>query len=249
MKVSIITVTFNSASTLKDTLESVRSQNYSKINHVLIDGGSKDHTVDIIKSFPHVENWVSEKDNGLYDAMNKGIDLATGDIIGILNSDDFYPDENVISEVVEIFNQTNCEAVYADLVYVDEIDTKKRIRKWISGKFKLKNILTGWMPPHPTLFLRKNVYQKYGKFNLSLKSAADYELILRMLYKHQISVAYLPRVIVHMRAGGQSNKSITNRLKANKEDRLAWEINGLKPYWFTLYLKPLRKVSQFIFKN
>ena len=248
MKVSIITVSYNSESTIKDTIDSVNSQEYENLEYVIVDGLSKDKTINIINQH-HRGIFVSEKDKGIYDAMNKGVDLATGDIIGILNSDDFYPDSKVISEVVETFKNSDCQAVYADLVYVDEIVTSKIIRKWISGTLKKKSFLFGWMPPHPTLFLRKEVYQKYGKFNLSLKSAADYELILRMLYKNQISVAYLPRVTVHMRAGGQSNKSILNRLKANKEDRMAWEINGLKPFWFTLYLKPLRKVTQFIFKS
>ncbi len=248
MKVSIITVAFNSELTIKDTIDSVKIQDYNNIEYVIVDGLSKDNTINIINEH-HKGVLLSEKDKGIYDAMNKGIELASGDIIGILNSDDFYPDSKVISEVVEVFKKSNCQAVYADLVYVDEKVTTKIIRNWVSGKFNKNSFLFGWMPPHPTLFLRKEVYQKCGKFNLSLKSAADYELILRMLYKNQISVAYLPRVTVHMRAGGQSNKSIMNRLKANKEDRMAWEINELKPFWFTLYLKPLRKVSQFIFKR
>ena len=246
MKVSIITVSYNSESTIKDTIISVNSQNYPNLEYIIVDGKSKDATLEIINS-NHKGVLLSEKDKGIYDAMNKGIDLTTGDIVGILNSDDFYPDQNVVSEIVEIFQKTNSDAVYADLVYVDEKDTKKIIRKWISGNFKHKKFLTGWMPPHPTLFLKKDVYNKFGKFNLELRSAADYELILRMLYKNKISVSYLPKVIVHMRAGGQSNKSILNRLKANKEDRMAWKINKLSPFWFTLYLKPIRKITQFIF--
>jgi len=248
MKISIITVSYNSESTILDTINSVNSQDYSNLEYVIVDGLSKDRTLDIIKE-NHKGVLLSEKDKGIYDAMNKGVDLATGDIIGILNSDDFYSDSKVISKVVDTFQKSDCDAVYADLVYVDEKDTTKIIRNWVSGKINKNSFLFGWMPPHPTLFLRKEVYQKFGKFNLSLKSAADYELILRMLYKNQIKVEYLPRVTVHMRAGGQSNKSIINRLKANKEDRMAWVINGLKPFWFTLYLKPLRKVTQFIFKS
>lgn len=246
MKITIITVAYNSQSTIKDTIESVNKQDYHNLEYVIVDGLSIDGTIDIIKEH-HKGIFISEKDKGIYDAMNKGIDLASGEVIGILNSDDFYPDNNIVSEVAKLFNQSDCEAVYADLYYVDELDTGKVVRKWVSGSFNHKKFLQGWMPPHPTLFLRKEVYNKFGKFNLALKSAADYELMLRMLYKNKISVAYLPKVIVHMRAGGQSNKSILNRLKANKEDRMAWKINGLTPYWFTLYLKPIRKITQFIF--
>ena len=246
LKISIITVSYNSESTILDTIQSVNKQDYSNLEYVIVDGLSNDKTLDIINQ-NHKGVLLSEKDKGIYDAMNKGIDLATGDVIGILNSDDFYAENMVVSEVAKIFNQKDCDAVYADLLYVDEKDTKKVIRKWISGFYKKNSFLTGWMPPHPTLFLKKEVYNKFGKFNLQLKSAADYELMLRMLYKHNLKVEYLPMVTVHMRTGGQSNSSIKNRIKANKEDRLAWKINGLKPYWFTLYMKPLRKITQFIF--
>jgi len=248
MKVSIITATYNSAATLSDTLLSVEKQTYLQhIEHIIVDGLSKDNTLNIIPHFNHVAKVVSDKDKGIYDAMNKGIALANGDIIGILNSDDFYAHENVIEEVVKLFNETNCDAVYGDLIFVHPNNPNKVLRKWIAGNFNANMFLKGWMPPHPTFFVRKEVYEKYGKFNLTLKSSADYELLLRFLYKHKIKVEYLRDVIVKMRSGGQSTKSIANRIRAHKEDYMAWRINNLKPKWFTLLFKPARKIKQFLY--
>ena len=246
MKISIITATYNSASTIKDTLRSVSEQSYSDIEHIIIDGASKDDTLKIVREFSNVAKIISEPDKGIYDAMNKGVKSATGDIIAILNSDDFYADKDVIKKVANLFkNDAALEAVYADLVFVDKNNISAIRRKWIAGNFALKNFLFGWMPPHPTFFVRKEVYERYGFFNINLKSAADYELMLRFLYKHKIRVAYLPEVIIKMRLGGQSTGSIKNRLKANKEDRLAWKINNLEPEFYTLWLKPLLKIPQF----
>ncbi len=246
MKVSIITATYNSANTIIDTINSVHNQTYSDIQHLIIDGLSTDDTVQIIRTTPTFKGDIyCEKDKGIYDAMNKGIALAKGDIIGILNSDDFYADETVIEDVVKVFEETNCDAVYGNLVYVDSVDTKIIKRTWISGSYKRENFLKGWMPPHPTFFVRKDLYAKYGNFNISLSSAADYELMLRFLYKYNVKLAYLQKTLVQMRVGGKSNVSINNRIIANLEDRKAWKMNGLKPNWYTLYLKPLRKLSQF----
>ena len=233
-----------------DTLRSVQTQSYSSIEHIIVDGVSTDNTIELIKS---TDNFSGEiyigKDKGIYDAMNKGIGLVKGDIVGILNSDDFYADETIIEKVVSVFNETGCDAVYGDLLYVDAVDTTKTIRHWVSGDYKRENFLYGWMPPHPTFFVKKELYSKYGLFNISLWGAADYELMLRFLYKHHCSLAYLPHIMVHMRAGGQSNSSIINRIRANMEDRKAWALNGIKPKWYTLYLKPLRKLNQFINKG
>ncbi len=243
--VSIITVCYNSANTIRDTLESVAHQTCPNIDHIIVDGLSTDDTLGIVKSFPHVHQVISEKDKGIYDAMNKGLSMATGDIIGILNSDDFYADPDVIRQVVEQMEAERADALYADLIYVSPQDTNKRIRTWIAGKFKRSKFLFGWMPPHPTFFVRKKIYDQFGKFDLQFRSAADYELMLRFLYKNRISVTYLPRITVKMRAGGNSNASWLNRLKANREDRKAWKVNNLKPYFFTLTLKPLRKLFQY----
>lgn len=248
MKISIITATYNSASTVRDTLECIRQQDHPDIEHILIDGGSKDDTLRIVSAFPHVSRVVSEKDRGIYDAMNKGIRLATGDVIGILNSDDIYTDPQVLSGIARAFEDAAVMTVYADLQYVQAEDLQHVIRTWKSGPFKRKNFYYGWMPPHPTFFVRREVYEKGGLFNLDLRSAADYEMMLRILLKMEMPAYYLPRVIVKMRAGGMSNASLANRIRANKEDRLAWKLNNVRPNFFTLYLKPLRKIHQFIIK-
>ena len=246
LKVSIITSSYNSSKTIADTINSVNNQTYSNIEHVFIDGKSTDDSVEIINKLSNREKAIiSEKDKGIYDAMNKGVALASGDIVAILNSDDFYADENVISDIVALFENNGADAVYADLDYVTE-DTTKIVRKWRSGKYSHGMFNWGWMPPHPTLFVKKEVYEKYGNFNLELKSAADYEIMLRFIHKHKIKLSYLEKVTVKMRVGGLSNSSIKHRIFANNEDRRAWKINRLKPYFFTLYLKPLRKIFQYL---
>jgi glycosyltransferase involved in cell wall biosynthesis len=249
MKFSIITVSYNSFNTIEDTIHSVRGQRYPNIEYLVIDGSSTDGTLKILDRLnDKIDILVSEADKGIYDAMNKGIGMASGDVIGILNSDDIYVDEFVLSDVAKLFENPETDAVYADLVYVEKSDTNKVKRKWISGKYSPGDFRKGWMPPHPTFFVRKSVYEKYGKFNLDFISAADYELMLRFIHKHQIKIAYLPRVIIKMRMGGQSNVTIKNRLKANREDQKAWEINGLKPGKFTFIRKPLSKLGQFLKK-
>lgn len=249
MKVSIITITYNSELTLRDTIDSVVTQSYNDIEYIIVDGGSKDNTLNIVKSYEEkISKIISEKDNGLYDALNKGIKLATGEVIGLIHSDDFYNNTNVIQHVVNAFKSSQADAIYADLYYVDKDDTSKIFRKWKSGNYKHGMFVNGWMPPHPTFFAKREVYQKYGGFNLQLKSAADYELMLRLIHKHQIKLAYLPEFIIKMRVGGKSNVTLKNRIRANQEDRKAWVINGLKPRFYTLYAKPLRKIIQ-LFKK
>ncbi len=247
MKVSIITATFNSASTIADTLESVRIQTYPTIEHIIVDGLSTDNTLTIVNNAQRIEQVVSEKDNGIYDAMNKGIALTNGEIIGILNSDDFYAHEKVIEEVVALFEETDCDAVYGNLIFVHPDNPKKVLRKWIAGGYDLNLFLKGWMPPHPTFFVKKSIYDQLGNFNIALRSSADYELLLRFLYVNKIKVEYLHDVLVHMRSGGQSTKSFSNRIKAHKEDYMAWRLNGITPKWYTLMLKPVRKIKQFLF--
>lgn len=246
MTLTIITACFNASSTIADTLKSIASQSYPHIEHIIIDGGSSDDTPKIVQQYPHVSTFISEKDGGIYDAMNKGIELCNGDIVGILNADDFYANNDIISKVAALFEDELVEAVYGDLVFVDQLQTNKIKRTWISGTYHYSQFYNGWMPPHPTFFVRKSLYEKLGNFNTTLTSAADYELMLRFLLKHKVKPAYLPEIMVHMRQGGKSTASIKNRLIANKEDHLAWKINGLKPRPFTLILKPLRKIKQFI---
>lgn len=250
MKVSIITVCYNSAETIEDTIRSVASQTYKNIEYIIVDGLSKDATISIINKHEQtVGNWISEKDNGIYDAMNKGLKMATGDIIGILNADDVFANEYVIEHVVESFKQSNADAVYADLQYVKKEDTSKVIRYWKSGSYTHGAFLKGWMPPHPTLYLKSKVYEQYGLYRLDMPSAADYEFMLRVIHLHKINISYLPEITVLMREGGMSNKSIVHRLKANKDDRRAWDVNKIKPKWYTLLLKPLSKLTQFILKS
>jgi glycosyltransferase involved in cell wall biosynthesis len=247
LKVSIITATYNSAATITDTLGSVATQNYDDIEHIIIDGLSTDNTLSIVGTFDHIANIKSEKDTGIYDAMNKGIAMCTGEIVGILNSDDFYVSDTVISDVVAVFNaNSDIQCVYADLLYVDPDNTDKVVRKWKSGSYTADAFIYGWMPPHPTFFVRRDVYQQYGTFNTSLSTASDYELMLRFLYMHKVVCAYLPKTIVKMRSGGASNQSLVARWNANRQDKLAWSLNGLTPRWYTLLLKPFRKLIQYI---
>ena len=250
MKVSIITITFNSAETIEDTIRSVLSQDYSDIEYIIVDGASKDGTLEIIERYRNsISTVISERDKGIYDAMNKGVEKATGDVIGILNSDDFYADASVISDLVRTMQLAGSDACYADLVYVDRNDTNRIIRSWKSGDYRQGYFLRGWMPPHPTFFVKRSIYETHGTYSLELRSAADYELMLRFIHKHAISLSYLPRVITKMRTGGQSNVSLKNRWRANREDRLAWKMNDLQPGFFTLLRKPISKLLQYIHRK
>ena len=244
MKISVITVCLNSEKTIEKAIQSVLAQKHSDIEYIIVDGKSSDKTLAVIDKFKSgISKVVSEKDKGIYFALNKGIDLATGEVIGILHADDFYADQNVLTKVAKTFSETKCDSMYADLQYMKE--DEKVFRNWKSGEYKEGLFLKGWMPPHPTFFIKKSCYEKFGKFNIDFVSAGDYELMLRMIHKNKISVAYLPEVIVKMRVGGKSNASLMNRIKANREDRLAWKINNLKPGILTLTFKPLSKLKQF----
>lgn len=248
MKISIITATYNSGQTVLDTLQSLANQDYGQVEHIIVDGLSKDNTLDIVRQFPHVAKLLSEKDKGIYDAMNKGIALAEGEIIGILNSDDFYVDSQVLGDVADCFRDPAVDAVYGNLQYVHPEHTDRVIRNWRSGPYHPRKFLYGWMPPHPTFFVRRRLYEQYGSFDTSLRSAADYELMLRFLFRHRAHAVYLDRLLVRMRAGGASNVSLGHRWRANREDRMAWRMNNLKPYFFTIPIKPIRKISQFLIK-
>lgn len=243
--ISIITPTFNSAATLRDTLESIHRQDYPELEHIVVDGGSTDSTLAILTEFDPAPRLLSGPDKGLYDAINKGLSLAKGEIIGVLNSDDFYCHGWVISRVAAEMNRQNADVAYGDLCYITPGKHRRIVRYWRSGQFRRERFLYGWMPPHPTFFVRRSVYERLGGFDLSLKTAADYELMLRFLYRHELKTVYLPEVLVYMRTGGLSNASWKHRLKANREDREAWNRNGLKPYFFTTWLKPLRKIPQY----
>lgn len=247
MKISIITACYNSSETIRDTIESVLAQDYADIEYIIIDGKSTDDTLKIVNEYSsRIAKIISEKDAGIYFALNKGIHYASGEIIAFLHADDIYAGSSVISSVMKTFLVRGCDAVYGDLQYVDRDDTGKVIRNWKSGEYRENIFCKGWMPPHPSFFLRKDCYSRHGAFNTTFRSAADYELMLRMLHKHKISVCYLPETLVRMRVGGVSNKTLKNRIKANREDKRAWIVNGLRPGLFTLIRKPLSKLSQYL---
>jgi glycosyltransferase len=240
VKVSIITAVYNEIRTIRGCVESVRVQSYADIEHIIIDGDSTDGTVAVLENYRDcIATIISEPDNGIYDAMNKGIKAATGDIIGILNSDDMYADELVIENVVNCLSENNVQTCYGDLVYVDHEDTDKVIRHWKSGNFFRERFKKGWMPPHPTFFVKKDIYDQYGIFNLEFPLASDYELMLRFLYKYNVSTAYIPKFLVKMRTGGRCRPGILNTSKNVIENYRAWKINGLNPTPITFILKPL----------
>lgn len=247
MKVSVITIVYNAEETLEDTILSVLGQSYDNVEYIVVDGASTDGSLEIIERYrDRIHQFVSEPDQGIYFAMNKGVEMATGDVVAILNSDDTYASNDVIEKVVSRLSESKSDSLYGDLNYVDRGTSEVIVRKWISGEFVLKSFLKGWMPPHPTFFVNREVYEKYGLFNTTLRTSADYEFMLRVLFKERVTTAYLPEVLVNMKTGGQSNLSLKNRLKANREDRLAWKLNGLKPAAFTFLKKPFRKIGQFL---
>ncbi|MFD2999132.1 glycosyltransferase family 2 protein [Pontibacter toksunensis] len=247
MKVSIITIVYNNCQTIADAIESVLDQSYPNIEYIVVDGLSTDGTVDVVKSYDNrITKFISGEDRGLYDAINKGIGMASGDVIGFLHSDDMFNSKDSIKAVADAFRAHNTDSIYADLVYVDREKPEKIIRNWKSGKFNREKFIYGWMPPHPTFYVKREVYERLGLYNTGFRSAADYELMLRFLYKYSISTVYVPECLVRMRTGGKSNVTIKNRIRANKEDYSAWRINGLQPRFYTRFLKPLRKLTQYL---
>lgn len=290
MKISIITVTLNNRAGLLRAIKSVRSQTYKNVEHIIVDGGSTDGTLEAInneKLTIYNLQFISEADNGIYDAINKGIRLATGDLIGLLHSDDFYSGNKVLERYANAFihrnsNQKNLnpDAVYSDLVYVkikkqagaienevsksiDNLELNNEysvIRNWKSHSrlhnetnnnyslFTTHHLLTGWMPPHPTLFIRKEVFEKYGLYRTDMKIAADYEMILRLFYKYKITTHYLPLTTYCMTIGGASNKSLKNIIIKSKEDYKALKLHKVRLAFITLLFKNLRKLPQFISK-
>lgn len=246
MKISIITVTFNSSKYLEDCITSVIDQKYSNIEHIIIDGGSTDQTISIIKKYEqHLAYWVSEKDNGMYDAINKGLQLATGDVVGMLHSDDILASPDVISSIVTSFKTNNVDSIYGDLVYVKPDNINHVLRVWKGYNYKRSKFKYGWMPAHPTFYIRKEIVDKYGGYETHYYTASDYEFMARYLYRHKVSCYYLPKLIVRMRNGGASNSSIYSRLRANRRDYLAMKNNQIPFPLIASVLKPIRKLPQF----
>ncbi|NBA76075.1 glycosyltransferase [Emticicia sp. ODNR4P] len=244
MKITIITVSFNSEATIKQTIDSVLAQDYPNVEYIVVDGASKDGTVDILKSYGDRIKYISEKDKGIYDALNKGLKLATGDVVGTIGSDDFLPNSSVLGHVAEAFIQTGKDVIYGDLQYINPDNDEKIVRYWSSGEYKVENWLKGWMPPHLSCYIKREAFEKYGNYIIDFSCSGDYELMLRMMYKHRLSAGYIPEVLMTMRNGGTSTASWKHRYRANMEDRRAWELNQLQPKWYTLWMKPLSKISQ-----
>ena len=247
MKVSIITATFNSEKNIEACLQSVYTQNYNNIEHIIIDGGSDQQTIALLKKSAQQSKWITQPDLGIYDALNKGIQLATGDLIGFLHSDDLFASHDVIGNIVNIFKSDNqIHGVYGNLVYVNK--KNKTVRTWNSKPFKQSYLDFGWTPPHPTLFLREDVYQKHGLFDTSFKIAGDYDFMLRILKDNEIKVLYVPNIITKMKIGGVSNKNLGNIITKSKEDIIALRKNGFTFPFFTLAAKNIRKLPQ-LFKR
>jgi len=244
LKISVITATYNAQNTISKCIESILQQNFKNLQFIIIDGGSTDDTLKIIDKYhDQIDIIVSEPDKGVYDAMNKGIALATGDIVGTLNADDYYASDNILQQIAAAFSERNIEILYGDLDYVDTIGNI--CRKWRSETYRGGLFDWGWMPPHPTFYCRKNLFDKLGSYKLDYGSAADYELMLRFIHHHGSNPYYLNKVMVKMVVGGISNKSLKNRLKATHFDFKAMRNNKISLPFFTILLKPLRKIVQF----
>lgn len=243
MKVSIITASYNSEKTIRKAIQSVISQTYKDIEYIIVDGASSDNTLNIVHEYQDkISTIISEKDSGIYHAFNKGIEIASGDIVGFLNSDDCFANEHVIEEIVLHFKKTNCDVVYGDLIYQKE---EQNIRHWKSNHFKEKSLKYGWMPPHPTLYCKKHIYHKFGAFDQRFKISADYDFILRIFSSKEIKPEYLGKVMIHMNLGGISNGTLKGLLNKYKEDCIALRKNGIKLMLPTLAVKNIRKIYQY----
>ena len=245
--VSIVTPVLNGGGTIESTIKSVLGQNYGNIEYIIVDSGSTDGTLEIVDKYKDkIAKVLSENKRGIYPAMDAGLKSANGEIIGNLNSDDFYADENVVKTVVEAMEKEKADVCWGDLIYVERtLNPKRIIRFWKSSPYRKGKFQKGWMPPHPTFFVRKRVYEKYGYLNLDFSIAADYELMLRFLEKYQLRSCYIPKIMIKMRKGGESNKSLINIIKANLESYRAWRVNDLKINPLRILLKPLSKITQY----
>jgi len=247
MKLSIITVVYNNERTITDAVQSVLAQTYKDIEYIVIDGGSTDGTVNKLAPYRgDIHHFVSEKDNGIYDAMNKGLAKATGAVIGILNSDDVYADNKVLETVMQVFlNDVTLDMVYGDLVYVQPDDLNAVVRTWQSAPYYKTYFEDGHVPPHPSLFLKRAVYEQAGMFNTTMKLAADYEFMLRIFKKYHFKSTYLSHLFVKMRLGGSTNKSWGNIIKGNLEVLQAWKNNGLTAPLLLMPYRMLKRIAQF----
>ncbi|MCI4642361.1 MAG: glycosyltransferase [Flavobacteriaceae bacterium] len=243
MKISIITISFNATVTIEKTLQSVANQSYKNIEHIIVDGGSSDSTLDICHSYSHVSKIISEPDKGVYDAFNKGLKLATGNVVGFLNADDVFFNENAVQEIVNAFSANKTDIVYGNLDYVNE--EGKVVRNWISKPYEKGLVKKAWMPAHPTYYCKKEVYDRLGGYNDSFKIGGDFELCLRFLEVHEVPSFYLNKKLVKMLVGGISNSGLKSKWTIYKEELRAFRLNkiSVNPYLFFLF--KLKKISQF----
>lgn len=250
MKVTIITVVFNCGSYIEDCIRSVISQQYTDIEYIVIDGFSTDGTFDIVNRYQaHISHCISEPDEGMYHALNKGISMATGELVGILNADDFLQDSQVVTELVRCVRENDCDAVYGNLHYVKRRDPTIISRKWISKSAVLRDFEKGWMPAHPTLFIKRIYFDLYGNYAVNLGTAADYELILRFLYTHRLKAVFLDKLMVNMRTGGLSNGSLLNLYHALRYDYKAMRFHQIPSPIIAITFKKIRKLRQFFWRS
>lgn len=249
MKLSVITATLNSEETISDTIDSLNSQTYSDVEHIIVDGFSKDKTIEIINKKKRFETIIiSEKDEGIYPAINKGIQVSSGDIIFLLHSDDILYDGNVINDIINVFNQSDADVVYGNILFFDKIRVDKITRVWVSGNYSKAKIYFGWHPPHTSLFVRRKIFDKYGFYNTNLKIASDYEFMIRIFLKNDIKVRYINRFIIKMREGGKSTASLFNHIYSNYECQKGWIINTgfINPL---IFFKPIYKIPQLFLRK
>jgi glycosyltransferase len=249
MKIYIVTVTFNSIKTIGSAIDSVNTQSYGNYEHIIIDGGSTDGTVDFLKAHHHsFSHLISERDDGIYDALNKGFALASGEVLGVMHSDDFFSSNEIFDLVANIFSDTSVDVAYGDLNYVSGKNPNRVIRRWRAGIFSHSRLAWGWMPPHPALFIRRSLFDRLGGFNLQYKISADYDFLIRLFLNHELKAVYIPSVVCFMRLGGESNGSLRKILKKSFEDFLIIRRNNIGGI-FTLLSKNIRKIPQFFFKG
>jgi glycosyltransferase involved in cell wall biosynthesis len=249
LKITIITVCLNSRSTIESTFNSILFQKYKNIEHIVIDGGSKDGTIEFVQNWSHHRVYLIIKEKlGIYESMNLGINMSTGDIVGFLNSDDYFSDFNVVADIASVFNNKNIDSVFGDVVFVDPANLNKIVRTWNSGPYNIFSFKKGWQPAHPTFYLRKTLYLKYGFYDKNFKTAADFELLLRYFERYKITSKYIPRVLIIMRNGGISNKFSLNLLSSNFQNINAFSKNNIhiNPYLYLLY-RLLPKILNIIF--
>lgn len=245
MKISLLTVSFNSATTIKDTIESIRTQDHNDIEYIVVDGNSTDATVEILKANDtFISRWISEPDKGIYDAMNKALRMATGEVVGILNSDDFYFNNQILSQVAEAFSDPTIDLVFGDLVFVDPMNLNKVVRKYSSANWHPDKFAWGYMPAHPTVFVRRKYYEEFGLFKIDYKIAADYELLIRFLFVHKLNYRYLPITMVKMRRGGVSSRNLMSNIILNNEIIRGCRENGIATNVFKIYPKYFTKLFE-----